>query len=100
MPPDTVVVYRARSPQHVVFHDELDVLARRHGGRVHYVVGGREAPGPRRLLTPDGMAALVPDVNRRDVYLCGPPGFVDAAVDTLTALDVPAGQLHLDPFEF
>jgi predicted ferric reductase len=100
MPADTVVVYRAHDAQHLVFRDELDVLARRRGGRVHYVLGSREAPGPRRLLSPDGMAALVPDVNRRDVYLCGPPGLVAAAVQTLTELDVPSDQVHLDPFEF
>jgi predicted ferric reductase len=100
MPADTVVVYRARNGQHLVFRDELDVLARRRGGRVHYILGGRDAPGPRRLFTPDGMAALVPDVNRRDVYLCGPPGMVEAAVQTLTDLEVPSEQLHLDPFEF
>ena len=53
---------------------------------------------------PDGRQlqriGLVPDVSRRDVYLCGPPGLVDAAVDTLRDLDVPESQLHLDPFEF
>jgi ferredoxin-NADP reductase len=42
----------------------------------------------------------VPDVNRRDVYLCGPPGLVDTAVATLRELDVPDSQMHLDPFEF
>ena len=46
------------------------------------------------------LLGLVPDVSRRDVYLCGPPGLVDAAVSTLRELDVPDSQLHLDPFEF
>ena len=39
-------------------------------------------------------------MSRRDVYLCGPPGLVEAAVATLRELDVPDSQLHLDPFEF
>jgi ferredoxin-NADP reductase len=39
-------------------------------------------------------------VNRRDVYLCGPPGLVSAAVATLRELEVPDSQMHLDPFEF
>jgi predicted ferric reductase len=100
MPDDTMVVYRARSADDLVFRDELDALAKRRGSQVVYVVGGRDEPGPRRLFSADGMQRLVPDVHRRDVYLCGPPGLVDAAVDILRDLEVPPGQMHLDPFEF
>jgi ferredoxin-NADP reductase len=32
--------------------------------------------------------------------MCGPEGFVSAAVAILTALRVPRRQIHLDPFEF
>jgi predicted ferric reductase len=100
MPRDTMVVYRARTAEDLVFRDELDALARSRGHQVAYVVGGRNDPGPRRLFTPAGMQGLVPDVHRRDVYLCGPAGMVDTAVGVLRDLDVPPGQLHLDPFEF
>jgi ferredoxin-NADP reductase len=46
------------------------------------------------------MRELVPDVIRRDVYLCGPQGLVTTAVKTLRRLHVPRRQIHLDPFEF
>jgi predicted ferric reductase len=100
MPEDTVVVYRAHTADDLVFLDELDALARSRGHQVAYVVGGRNDPGPRRLFTAAGMQSLVPDVHRRDVYLCGPAGMVDATVDILRDLEVPPGQMHLDPFEF
>jgi predicted ferric reductase len=100
MPAGTMVLYRARSAEDLVFRDELDVLAHRRGGHVRYVVGGRDDPGPRRMLTTEGLLTLVPDVHRRDVYLCGPPGLVDSTVAVLRDLEVPAAQLHLDPFEF
>ncbi|HEX8629010.1 MAG TPA: ferredoxin reductase family protein [Catenuloplanes sp.] len=100
MPERTIVVYRARSERDLVFRGELEALARRRHSDVRYVVGGRDDPGPRRLFTPAGLRTLVPDVNRRDIYLCGPAGLVDAAVRTLRDLDVPSSQLHLDPFEF
>jgi predicted ferric reductase len=100
MPPDTIVIYRAGRPDELVFRGELEELAEQRDAWVRYIVGSRDDPGPRRLFTPDGLLGLVPDVSRRDVYLCGPPGLVDAAVRTLRDLDVPDSQLHLDPFEF
>jgi predicted ferric reductase len=100
MPPDTIVIYRASRPDELVFRAELEDLAERRDAWVRYIVGSRNDPGPRRLFTPNGLLGLVPDVNRRDVYLCGPPGLVDAAVGTLRELDVPDSQMHLDPFEF
>jgi predicted ferric reductase len=100
MPPDTIVIYRASRPDELVFRAELEDLAEQRDAWVRYIVGSRNDPGPRRLFTANGMLGLVPDVNRRDVYLCGPPGLVDAAVQTLRELDVPDSQMHLDPFEF
>jgi ferredoxin-NADP reductase len=100
MPPDTIVIYRAGRPDELVFRGELEELAERRDAWVRYIVGGRDDPGPKRLFTPSGMLGLVPDVSRRDVYLCGPPGLVEVAVTTLRELDVPDSQLHLDPFEF
>ena len=100
MPPDTIVIYRVSRPDDLVFRGELEELAERRDAWVRYIVGSRNDPGPRRLFTPTGLLGLVPDVSRRDVYLCGPPGLVETAVATLRELDVPESQLHLDPFEF
>jgi ferredoxin-NADP reductase len=100
LPPGAAVIYRARSEADLVFRGELDWLARERGARVTYVVGARDDPGPRYLSTARGLRELVPDVRRRDVYLCGPAGLVDASLTTLRRLHVPMRQIHLDPFEF
>jgi predicted ferric reductase len=100
MPPDTIVIYRAGRPEELVFRGELEELAERRDAWVRYIVGSRDDPGPKRLFTPEGLLGLVPDVSRRDVYLCGPPGLTNVAVATLRELDVPDSQLHLDAFEF
>ncbi len=100
MPADTIVIYRASRPDELVFRAELEELAEERDAWVRYIVGSRTDPGPQRLFTEGGLRGLVPDVNRRDVYLCGPPGLVNAAVGTLKQLAVPDSQIHLDPFEF
>jgi predicted ferric reductase len=100
LPRGTVVVYRASSPADLVFRREFDWFAESRDAVIHYVVGGRDDPGPRTVMSPRGFRRLVPDVSRRDVYLCGPEGLVTAAVKLLRRLHVPRRQIHLDPFEF
>jgi predicted ferric reductase len=100
LPRGTIVIYRASSPNDLIFREELDWLAESRDAEVFYVVGSRDDPGPRRVMTPKGMRRLVPDIGRRDVYLCGPEGLVSAAVKILDLLRVPRRQIHLDPFEF
>ncbi|WP_239075520.1 ferredoxin reductase family protein [Planosporangium flavigriseum] len=100
LPAGTVVLYRATSADDLVFRDELDSLAVEKRAQVWYVLGGRDDPAPRHLFTPTGMRELVPDVRRRDVYLCGPNGLISMSVKVLRRLRVPKRQIHLDPFEF
>jgi ferredoxin-NADP reductase len=100
LPRGTVVIYRARSADELVFRQELNWLADVRQAQVWYVLGSREDPAPRQLFTPKGMRELVPDIRRRDVFLCGPAGLVDTSVATLRRLRVPRRQIHLDPFEF
>jgi predicted ferric reductase len=100
LPPGAVVLYRARSPEDLIFQEELDWLAHERDAQVWYVLGSRHDPAPRQALSPRGLRALVPDVAQRDAYLCGPPGLVEAARRTLRRLRVPRRQIHVDPFEF
>ena len=83
----------------MVFKDELDWLVRERDATVWYVLGSRYDPWPRHVFSPRGLRELVPDVRRRDVYLCGPPGLTAASLRTLRRLRVPRRQIHLDSFE-
>ncbi|MEV0130170.1 hypothetical protein AB0H83_17135 [Dactylosporangium sp. NPDC050688] len=100
LPPRTVVLYRARTADELVFRSELELLAEARDAQVWYVTGGRDDPGPRRAFSRRRLMELVPDLTRRDVYLCGSAGLVDAAVVALRRAGVPPRQIHLDPFEF
>ncbi|HYN48238.1 MAG TPA: ferric reductase-like transmembrane domain-containing protein [Candidatus Nanopelagicales bacterium] len=98
-PGDLALVYRAPRPEEVVFRGELDAIARARGATLHYLVGRRgDLEIGRDPLGPDRLAALVPDVRDRDVYLCGPLSLMDAAERSLRRLGVPASQIHLERF--
>jgi len=40
----------------------------------------------------------VPDITERDVFLCGSPGWLDAAATAVRGVGVPARQLHVERF--
>jgi predicted ferric reductase len=94
------LLYRARRWDDVVFRDELDELARLRGATVHYLVGRRGRELNRDPLGPAELRRLVPDIARRDVYLCGPLPMMDAVRRHLGALRVPRSQIHLERFAY
>ncbi|MFI7608975.1 ferric reductase-like transmembrane domain-containing protein [Micromonospora sp. NPDC049366] len=99
LPPGAALIYRARTPADVLLHHELDWLAQARQTSIWYVIGRRDDPGPRQVMSPDGLRHLVPDLLRRDVYLCGPPGLVEESVRALRRAGVPRRQIHLATFE-
>jgi predicted ferric reductase len=96
-PGGITLLYRATKESELLFRSELDRLARDWGIDVRYVLGRRDTrPGP---LSARGLRRLVPDVARRDVYLCGPPGMMDEATESLRSLGVRRSQIHRERFE-
>lgn len=89
-----VVVYRALREDELVLRRELDAL----GVEVHYVVGDHAEPDGDRLLSPEHLLELVPDLADRDVYVCGPPGMTDFAVRNVRRAGVPRKQVHIERF--
>jgi predicted ferric reductase len=95
---DVVVVYRVAAEEDIVFGEELDRLGRMHGSAVHYVVGDHTAPGADRLLSPAHLRELVPDLRKRDVFVCGPPGMTAAIERNLRRAHVPRRHIHVERF--
>ncbi|MEU9272804.1 ferredoxin reductase family protein [Streptomyces sp. NPDC048251] len=89
-----VVIYRVAGERDAVLYDELHELALAKGAELHLVTG---PPVPDRLA-PRELAALVPDIAERDVFLCGPPPMMNAVLGTLRELDVPKPQIHFERF--
>ena len=100
LPTGSIVLYRTRTLDEVVFREELEWLADERHATLWYILGGRDDAGPKRAFSARGMKELAPDVRHRDVYLCGPPGLIDASLTALARLKVPRRQIHMDPFEF
>ena len=91
------LLYRASDPEELVFRSELDEIAAQRQAKVYYLVGRRSEHA--EYLTPAHLGRLVPDVARREVYLCGPPDLVEAVKRSLQILGVPRRRTHSESFE-
>jgi predicted ferric reductase len=90
---DLMLLYRASTPEQIVFREELDALAFQRRAHVVYLLGTS-----RDLLSARSFTRLVPGLTDRDVYLCGPPGMAAAVRASLVEAGVPAEQLHEERF--
>ncbi|HET7246830.1 MAG TPA: ferredoxin reductase family protein [Streptosporangiaceae bacterium] len=89
-----VVLLRGTRPEDLVLRKEVADLVRYRRGRLHELVGTREDA----VLDERTLPRLVPDLNRRDIYVCGPEGFVTSIVDLAARLGVPAEAVHHEAY--
>ena len=93
---DVVAILRGRAEHDLVLRDEIARLVSERGGRLHEVVGPRsQAP-----LDAPALRDLVPDITARDLFVCGPSGFMKTLVSDAQSLGVPDRQIHYEDFTF
>ncbi|MDQ6747823.1 MAG: ferredoxin reductase family protein [Candidatus Dormibacteraeota bacterium] len=96
---NVVLIYRARSWVEVLFRRELEDLIAARQGVLHFMVGNRNSSDlPPEPFSPRAMRQLVPDIERRDVFICGAGRMMVELHDTLSELGVPDRQIHYERF--
>jgi len=90
-----VVVLRARRHEELVHADEIETLALARGGTVHTLIGPRED----HLIDGALLRALAADLDRRDLYVCGPAGFSRQVLAAARAAGVAPSRLHNETFD-
>jgi predicted ferric reductase len=95
---DVVVLYRVLREEDAVLRDELEDLERRRGIVVHVVAGDHADEDGARLLSPEHLRELVPDVVERDVYVCGPPAMTAAIETSVRRSGIPRSRVHVERF--
>jgi predicted ferric reductase len=94
---DVAVILRGSRPDDLVLRDEVAALVRsRPHAVLHEIIGPRD----RVALDPATLRRLVPDVRRRDLFICGPEGFTEGVVGAARRLDVPEDRIHIEEFAF
>jgi ferredoxin-NADP reductase len=104
VPQDVTVLYRADTADQLALGRELQELSDQTGMALHLLVGppvpGSWLPEPLsdRRADADAVAALVPNVHLHDVYVCGPPAWMDLVHHSLADAGVPKEQVHDERF--
>ncbi|RZI86144.1 MAG: iron-sulfur cluster-binding domain-containing protein [Rubrivivax sp.] len=89
--PDVQVVAQFRHSTDVIFRDDLQRWARAG-------VNVTTALSSVRRLDAAQLRSLCPDLLERDVYLCGPAGFMSDMIDFLRAANMDMSRVHTERF--
>jgi ferredoxin-NADP reductase len=91
----------ARTPEDVIFRDELDSIRSRHPHvKIHLCVerGDENWTGASGLFEARHLEAAAPDFRDMETFLCGPAGFMKVVMQTLEAGKADMGKLHYERF--
>lgn len=99
---DVFLVYGCRTPEDIIFREELDYLNRRHANLQVVItlseVKEAEWPGSRGRITKDLLAASVPDLPSRYAHICGPVPMMEATKKILAEVAIPADRIKTEAF--
>jgi predicted ferric reductase len=90
------VIIRASNASDVVHRREIVALVERRGGEYHEVVGNRDEV----RFDAQNLRQLVPEIERCDLYVCGPDGFSRGVIAAARSLGVRPNQIHDEAFAF
>ena len=96
------LIYAVRTPRDIIYEKELTYLQERQPNfHVQVIVESASGTGWHgliRRITARQLAAFVPELPSRRIYLCGPAPMMDAVRSTLQSLGVPQDQVLTELF--
>lgn len=101
---DVQVVLSFRYPNDIIYRRELKLLQKRHKNlRIHITLTGNDISkknwlGLRGRVKKSLLKQRVPNLSKREVFICGPDAFMVEVGKHLQALKLPAQQCHKESF--
>ena len=101
-PGEIYLIYGARSTSEFIFRDELEHRQRRmpnlHVAATMARSAGTSWMGAEGPISREFLTQSVPDLTKRHIHLCGPPGMMQAMRTLLADLGVPKEQVKTEAF--
>ncbi|HSX48238.1 MAG TPA: ferric reductase-like transmembrane domain-containing protein [Candidatus Nanoarchaeia archaeon] len=98
---NVILLYSVQTEADLALKQELEGQASKLGVSLIYVISDDPSyQGETGRIDKAKLQKLVPDVARRQVFLCGPPPMMAALTTTLQQLDVPKQLIETEDFRF
>jgi predicted ferric reductase len=96
---EVTLLYRVARQHDILFGEEL----RRFydaGVDIRILVDDQIGDDRTDSLGIPALRRLMPDLASRDVFLCGPPAFIDALTSRIRRIGVPRSRIHHERFDY
>ncbi len=100
---DLVFLHSARSPQDIIFRQELEMMTSRYPNFKLAITVTRPVPGQpwygyTGRINETILPAIAPDFKDRTVYVCGPNLFMEATKELLQKINFPMENYYEESF--
>ncbi|MEL6928038.1 MAG: FAD-binding oxidoreductase [Cyanobacteria bacterium J06600_6] len=100
---DIVFLHSARSPEDIIFRQELEMMTSRYPNFKLAITVTRPVPGQpwygyTGRINETILPAIAPDYKDRTVYVCGPNPFMEATKELLQKIDFPMDNYYEESF--
>lgn len=96
---DVTFLHSARTPEDIIFREELALIAKRSGTRLGFVCqGDAEAGMDEGFLTREILEKHAPDILDCTVLTCGPAPYMDAVKAILAEIGFDMAHYHQESF--
>lgn len=99
---DLILLYSTRRTNQIIFQQELEDLTKKYPNnlKVHYITSEEESTNKFKLIDEVCTSCLVPDINSREAYICGPSGMMKSLKKQLINLGVNKSNIYYEKFSF
>jgi predicted ferric reductase len=96
---DIILLYANKTSEDIVFKKELEILEKKYSLRVVHVLSkdneGKEEGG---YIDEEKIRRLVPEIQGRDIFICGPVAMMSTLIPVLMGLGVNSERIHFEKF--
>lgn len=98
---DVVLLYGNRNEDDVVFRKELEELVGKYVSRLILVMSDQENfAGEKGRIDQEKINRLVPDIQTREIYLCGPTPMMQGLITMFKSMGISEREVHYEKFAF
>lgn len=95
-------VFGVRTPEDIIFREELEYLEKRHANLKVWITVSQAAEaewkGATGRLSAEALDQAVPSIQSRLIHICGPGPMMDGTKQILLEMGVPKAQIKMEAF--